>query len=91
MNEIRDLNEEHAKEQSEYFETVQAYERELGLYKDILKAIIFPKEQAKLEQKCTYDAENKKWTVPMFDVVEKKINFTKLKLRQKMGREINIA
>jgi predicted glycosyltransferase len=33
VNEIRDLNEEHAKDQAEYFESVQAYEREVALYK----------------------------------------------------------
>ena len=42
VNEIRDLNEEHAKDQAYYVESIQAYEREVSLYKTILKAIISP-------------------------------------------------
>ena len=44
VSEISDLNEEHAKERGEYFEAIQAYEREVSLYKAILKHLIYPKE-----------------------------------------------
>ena len=44
VNEIRDLNEEHAKDQTDYFDSLQAYEREISLYKTILKGVINPKE-----------------------------------------------
>lgn len=80
VNEIRDLNEEHAKDQAEFFESQQAYERELTLYKAILKSLIDPKELQKLEKKCSYDSEKKKWTVPLFTINEssKQISFPKL-------------
>ena len=68
VNEIRDLNEEHAKDQAEYFESSQAYEREVSLYKAILKSLIDPKELQKLETKCAYDEDKKKWSVPLFTV-----------------------
>ena len=84
VNEIRDLNEEHAKDRGEYFESVQAFEREVGIYKAILKMIINPRELQRLEQKCTYDGESKKWTVPLFTVGQsKQINFPKLRLMSK--------
>ena len=85
VNEIRDLNEEHAKDQAEYFESTQAYEREVALYKAILKSLMEPKELLKLESKCTYDAENKKWTVPIFQVGHKQVSFPKLKLLARKG------
>jgi kinesin family protein 3/17 len=80
VNEIRDLNEEHAKDQAEYFESVQTYERELALFKSIIMTIIDPKELQKLEQKCSYDEENAKWVVPYFTVGQKQVSFPKLKL-----------
>ena len=49
MSEISDLNEEHAKERADYFEAIQAYEREVSLYKAILKHLINAKELQKLE------------------------------------------
>ena len=77
------MNEEHAKDQAEYFESVQAYEREVALYKQILKALLDPKELQKLEQKCAFDAEKNKWTVPLFTVSQKQVCFSKLKLLNK--------
>ena len=85
VNEIRDLNEEHAKDQAEYFDAIQGYEREVALYKAILRSLINPKELQKLEKKCQYDEENKKWTVPLFTVGDKQVNFPKLKLFKNSG------
>ena len=81
VNEIRDLNAENAEKQSDYLEAVTAYEREVGLYKALLKHLISPKELQKLESKCTFDAENKKWNVPLFTVgSQKQVSYNKLKL-----------
>ena len=94
VNEISDLNEEHAKDQAEYFESVQTYERELALYKQLLLTLIDPKELHKLEQKCSYDAEKTKWIVPYFTIGQKQVSFPKLKLLKNQQHEdpvINIA
>ena len=92
VNEIRDLNEEHAKDQAEYFESSQTYEREISLYKAILKSLIDPKELQKLETKCSFNHENKKWTVPLFNIHEssKQVSFPKLlKMGQKLSKQVN--
>mmetsp|Transcript_18404 Transcript_18404/g.22959 ORF Transcript_18404/g.22959 Transcript_18404/m.22959 type:complete len:99 (-) Transcript_18404:1547-1843(-) len=81
VNEIRDLNEEHAKDQADYLEAISAYEREVGLYKTILKHLLTQSDLKKLEKKCSYDGVNKKWTVPLFTVnSQKQVSFPRLKL-----------
>lgn len=51
------------------------------MYRAILKKLIAPKALNRLEQKCTFDSENKKWTVPRFSVNDvKQVSFPKLKL-----------
>ena len=43
------------------------------------------KELQKLESKCTYDSDNKKWKVPLFSVGQKQVSFPKLKLNHGLG------
>ena len=43
------MNEEHAREQADMFETIQNYEKEVNLYKTILRNILEAKELQKLE------------------------------------------
>ena len=43
------------------------------------------KELQKLEQKCTYDTDNKKWKVPLFTIGQKQVSFPKLKLNHGIG------
>ena len=67
------------------FETIQNYEKEVNLYKTILKSVIDAKELQKLEQKCAYDTDNKKWKVPLFTIGHKQVSFPKLKLNHGIG------
>ena len=62
------------------FETIQNYEKEVNLYKTILRSLLEGKELQKLESKCTYDIDNKKWKVPLFTIGSKQVSFPKLKL-----------
>lgn len=44
VTEINDLNEEHARERSDLFEHIQTYEKELQLYKTLLRCVIEPRD-----------------------------------------------
>ena len=55
VTEIQDLNEEHAREQADLFETIQNFEKEVSLYKAILRNIIDSHDLQRIEAKCTYD------------------------------------
>lgn len=68
VNEIKDLNYEHAKERQELFESITGFEKEASLYKEILMKILDSREIIRIEQKCTYDPDNKRWTIPDFQV-----------------------
>ena len=60
------------------FESIQAYEKEVRLYKTLLRCVIEPREIAKLEEVARYDTDNKKWIVPLFTVGQRnQINFSK--------------
>ena len=61
VNEIQDLNQEHAKEKIEHFEQVTNYEKELALYRGILKQVVSGNELVKIEQRCFYDEINTIW------------------------------
>lgn len=49
VTEINDLNEEHAHERAEMFEQIQVYDKELQLYKTLLRCVIEPRDITKLE------------------------------------------
>lgn len=73
VNEIKDLNAEHNKEKQDLFETLQEYEKENLLYRDIFRTLITDKEINKVLTKCEYDADNKKWSIPMFIIKERAV------------------
>jgi kinesin family protein 3/17 len=44
VTEINDLNEEHANERAELFDQIQVYDKELSLYKTLLRCVIEPRD-----------------------------------------------
>ena len=43
----------------------------------MLLRLIDDRELKKLENRCTYDEDNKKWTIPHFTVGGREVNFPK--------------
>lgn len=76
--EIKDLNYEHNRERAELFETVQDYEKDTSLYKEIMRKMINEKELSKIVNKCEYDVDNKKWSIPMFSIKDKQVELPKM-------------
>ena len=75
VTEINDLNEEHALERAELFDQIQVYDKELSLYKTLLRCVIEPRDIVKLEQVSKYDEVNKKWVVPLFTIGQRRVDF----------------
>ena len=70
VNEIKDLNAEHNKERTELFETIQDQEKDYSLHKQIIRSLVSDKELQKIIAKAEYDADDKKWTLPVFAIKE---------------------
>lgn len=71
--EISDLKAEFATERADLFDSVQSFESEAALYKDVLGKMIDTAEMDKLLSKCRYDIDNRKWEIPFFAVLDKRV------------------
>lgn len=88
VNEIQDLNQEHAKEKIEHFEQVTNYEKELALYRGILKQVVSGNELVKIEQRCSYDEVNTIWSIPSFQIDDRKVFFKRVRATINVAKEV---
>lgn len=78
IQEIKDLNNEHTSEKQELWDTIGDFQKEIALYKAVMREWIQEGEMQKVAMKSSFDEDNKTWQLPFFKVEGRRVNFSKM-------------
>lgn len=75
MDEIKDLDQEHERNREDLLDTIRDNERDLKLYKGLVKMLMPEEDVQKVFKRCLWNESEGEWTIPPFLYKHKKVQF----------------